>query len=257
MQLRSALAGGFECSNLDQVVSLQSRRAPLPCCGLVHTEAVEDALKTVFKVSGRCETATTSGLAEELSVTAPTVSSMLKRLEAHGLVTRGADHSVELTAHGADHARRIVRRHRLLETFLVRVLDVPWDEVHAEAEVLEHAVSDPLLTRIDALLGHPVADPHGDPIPPPTGGHSERWGDRLDHVPAGAAFRVDRIRDRDDAALRYLAELGVRPGTVVHVVERAPFGGPLWLRVGGREHALGDALTTLVHGTVVTPETTG
>jgi DtxR family Mn-dependent transcriptional regulator len=217
----------------------------------VHTEAVEDTLKAIFKLSGRCEPATTTALAEILGVTAPTVSTMLKRLQAHDLVARDAQHAAELTAHGADHARAVVRRHRLLETFLVRVLDVPWDEVDAEAEVLEHAVSDQLLDRIDTLLGHPVADPHGDPIPPAGGGHVEAWGDRLDGVPTGAAFRVDRIHDRDDAALRYLAELGVRPGTVVQVVERAPFGGPLWLRVGGQKRALGDALTTLVHGTVI------
>jgi len=179
------------------------------------------------------------------------VSTMLKRLQAHGLVERDEQHAAELTTHGAEHARGVVRRHRLLETFLVRVLDVPWDEVHAEAEVLEHAVSDRLLDRIDALLAHPATDPHGDPIPPAGGGHVEAWGDRLDAVPAGVAFRVDRILDRDDAALRYLAELGVRPGTVVHVVERAPFGGPLWLRVDGHEHALGDALITLVHGTLL------
>lgn len=216
----------------------------------MHTEAVEDALKTIFKLSGRREPATTTALAETLQVTAPTVSTMLKRLQAHGLIARDTG-AAELTAHGAEHARAVVRRHRLLETFLVRVLGMAWDEVDAEAEILEHAVSDRLLDRIDALLGHPAADPHGDPIPPPAGGHVEAWGDRLDDAPAGAAFRVDRILDRDDAALRYLAELGVRPGTVVEIIERAPFGGPLWLRIDGREHALGDALTALVHGTMI------
>ncbi len=250
----AAAAVGPRCAdwpNLGSVVGLRARRATHPCCDLVHTEAVEDALKAIFKLSGRREPATTTALAEVLQVTAPTVSTMLKRLQAHGLIGRDAQHAAELTAHGAEHARAVVRRHRLLETFLVRVLDVPWDEVHAEAEVLEHAVSDRLLDRIDALLGHPAADPHGDPIPPAGGGHVEAWGDRLDAVPTGAAFRIDRVHDRDDAALRYLAELGVRPGTLVHVVARAPFGGPLWLRIAGREHALGDALTTLVHGTVV------
>jgi len=217
----------------------------------VHTEAVEDALKAIFKLSGRREPPTTTALAEMLGVTAPTVSTMLKRLQAHGLVDRDAQHAAVLTAHGAEHARVVVRRHRLLETFLAQVLGLPWDQVHDEAEVLEHAVSDRLLERIDAVLGHPTADPHGDPIPPTGGGHVEAWGTRLDGVPVGTEFRVERILDRDDAALRYLAELGVRPGTVVHVVGRAPFGGPLWLRVGGREHALGDALTVLLHGTAV------
>jgi DtxR family transcriptional regulator, Mn-dependent transcriptional regulator len=232
-------------------VNTQFRRAAVPCCGLSLTEAVEDTLKTIFKTAGRGEAVTTGALAEALQVTAPTVSTMLKRLESHGLVDRGPQHSVWLTGHGADHARHVVRRHRLLETFLLRVLQVPWDEVHAEAEVLEHAVSDRLLARIDAHLDHPGADPHGDPIPPPAGGHDEGWGERLDGVAPGAVFRVDRVLDRDDAALRHLADLGITPGRVVQVTRRDPFGGPLWVRIEGRDQALGDVLAALVHGTVV------
>ncbi len=220
----------------------------LSCCLLRRTEAVEDTLKTIFKMAGHGEPATTSALAQHLAVTPPTASVMLKRLVEHGLVQRGADHTVALTAHGADHARAVIRRHRLLETFLARVLDVPWDEVHAEAEVLEHAVSDRLLARIDEHLGHPAADPHGDPIPPPTGAHSEEWGERLDGVAAGSVFRVERVDDRDSAALRYLADIGIRPGVTLEVGERAPFGGPLWLWVDGKEEAVGDQLGTLIYG---------
>lgn len=219
-----------------------------PCCQLRQTEAVEDALKTIFKMAGHGEPATTSALAQQLGVTAPTASAMLKRLGAHGLVQRGEDHTATLTTHGADHARAVIRRHRLMETFLARVLDVPWDEVHAEADALEHAVSDRLLSRIDEHLGRPAADPHGDPIPPSTGLHSEQWGERLDRVEAGSVFQVERVDDRDSAALRYLAIIGIRPGVSLEVVERAPFGGPLWLRVHGKEEAVGDPLTTLVYG---------
>lgn len=223
-------------------------RRPWACCGLAQTEAVEDTLKTIFRMAGQLEPATTSALAVHLGVTAPTVSVMLKRLESHGLVQRGADHSASLTAHGVEHARAVIRRHRLLETFLSRVLGVPWDEVHIEADALEHVVSDRLLARIDEHLGHPTADPHGDPIPPTSGGHSEQWGHRLDGLAAGTVLLVERIDDRDSAALRYLAGIGVRPGVTVEVVERAPFGGPLWLRVDGHEQALGDQLTTLIYG---------
>ena len=219
------------------------------------TEAVEDALKAMFKMAGRGHPVTTSTLAQHLRVTAPTVSVMLKRLAAHGLIERDEDHASTLTAHGADHARAVIRRHRLLETFLARVLGVPWDEVHAEAEVLEHAVSDRLLARIDEHLGHPAADPHGDPIPPPSGVHSEQWGERLDQVEAGRMFRVERVDDRDSAALRYLASIGIRPGVVLAVVRRAPFGGPLWLRVNGRDEALGEQLTAFVHGRSSNPVT--
>jgi DtxR family Mn-dependent transcriptional regulator len=212
------------------------------------TEAVEDALKAMFKMAGRGDPVTTSTLAQHLRVTAPTVSVMLKRLAAHGLIERDEDHASTLTAHGDDHARAVIRRHRLLETFLARVLGVPWDEVHAEAEVLEHAVSDRLLARIDEHLGHPAADPHGDPIPPPSGVHSEQWGERLDHAEAGSVFEVERVDDRDSAALRYLADIGIRPGVSLQVGDRTPFGGPLWLRVGGKDEAVGEQLGTLVYG---------
>jgi DtxR family Mn-dependent transcriptional regulator len=236
------------CSNVGVVVAISTQQAS-QCCGLKPTVAVEDALKTIFKMVGQGEPATTSALAQRLGVTAPSVSVMLKRLTAHGLVQRDVAQTATLTEHGSDHAKAVIRRHRLLETFLARVLDVPWDEVHAEAETLEHAVSDRLLARIDEHLGHPIADPHGDPIPPPSGVHSEQWGERLNQAEAGVEFRVERVDDRDSAALRYLACIGIRPGVELEVVERAPFGGPLWLRVNGRDEALGEQLTTMIYGT--------
>ncbi|MGH8883172.1 MAG: metal-dependent transcriptional regulator, partial [Stackebrandtia sp.] len=158
------------------------------CCGLTHTKAVEDALRTIFVRSGRGEPVSTSALAAHLGLTPPTVSAMLKRLTQHGLVERADDHHA-LTPHGRKHAQEVVRRHRLLETFLVMVLDLTWDEVHDEADVLEHAVSDRLVDRIDEVLGHPTRDPHGDPIPSPAGRHDEVWGTRLDTVAPGTRFR--------------------------------------------------------------------
>jgi DtxR family Mn-dependent transcriptional regulator len=192
-------------------------------------------------------------LAAELRVTSPTISGTLKRLASQGLVERTGDHHAMLTEHGAVHARDVVRRHRLLETFLVEVLGMRWDEVHEEADVLEHAVSDRVLERVDELLGRPRRDPHGDPIPPSghrQAGHHEEWGVRLDAAPAGTALVVERIYDRDGPALRYLAELGVRPGTRIEVVGRGPLGGPLWVRVDGADHAIGDRLARVVHGQV-------
>lgn len=218
------------------------------CCGLRQTKAVEDALRTIFVRSGRGEPISTSALASHLGVTPPTVSTMLKRLTEHGLLERADDHSAVLTPHGRTHAQEVVRRHRLLETFLVTVLDLTWDEVHDEADVLEHAVSDRLIERIDEVLGHPTRDPHGDPIPSPAGLHDEVWGARLDNVAPGTRFRVERVYDRDSEALRYLAELGVRPGVTVEVLERSPCGGPLWIGLNGQRHALGDPLVCLVHG---------
>ena len=218
------------------------------CCTLAHTEAVEDYLKTVFHLSTGSGLVTSARLAARMGVTAPTVSAMLKRLEAAGLVERSPQYEVTLTEHGQRHALGVVRRHRLLEMFLVEVLDVPWDEVHDEAEVLEHALSDRLEERIDALLGRPTHDPHGDPIPPRSGQHVEDWASPLAAAPDGSKFLVERVSDRDPAALRHLAELGIGPGSVLHVEQWAPFDGPLWIAVAGTRHALGPGLVQVVHG---------
>lgn len=220
------------------------------CCTIDHSEVVEDYLKSVFHLCARRGSATTTAVAGQLGLAAPTVSAMLKRLEAAGLVRRSPEHAVELTEHGRRHAVGVVRRHRLLEMFLVEVLDVPWDEVHEEAEVLEHALSPRLEERIDALLGRPTHDPHGDPIPPASGGHVEDWASPLAAAEPGSSFLVERVSDRDSAALRHLTELGIGPGSVLRDLDRAPFDGPLWVEVDGRRHALGTGLVQVVHGRV-------
>lgn len=211
---------------------------------------VEDYLKTVFHLCTGSGGATTSALAERLGLAAPTVSAMLKRLEAAELVRRSPERAVQLTEHGQRHALSVVRRHRLLEMFLAEVLDVPWDEVHDEAEVLEHALSPRLEERIDALLGRPTHDPHGDPIPAANGEHVEDWASPLSAAPAGSTFLVERVSDRDSGALRHLAELGIGPGSLLRVLDWAPFGGPLWVDVQGHRHALGTGLVQVVHGQV-------
>lgn len=211
---------------------------------------MEDYLKTIYHLASQGEEVTTSNIASRLGVSAPSVSAMVKRLEAGELVARPDPGTVLLTAVGEAQALRVVRRHRLLETFLAQTVGVPWDEVHDEAEVLEHSLSDRLEERIDALLGHPTHDPHGDPIPPRSGDHDERWADPLAAAPRGARFRVERVSDRNADALRYLAGLGIGPGVVVEVGERAPFGGPLWVIVDGEHHALGPQLAKLVHGSI-------
>lgn len=213
------------------------------------TTAVEDYLKTIYALRARGETVSTTGIAAQLGVSSPSVSGMLKRLSDDGLVTRDGTRDIDLTEQGRRHALRVVRRHRLLETFLVQVLHVPWDEVHDEAEHLEHAVSDRLEARIDDVLGHPDRDPHGDPIPPRDGEHDERWAQPLATVAPGSRFLVERVSDRDSEALRYLGALGIRPGVELVVDERSPFGGPLWVRVGERREAIGQQLACIIHGT--------
>jgi DtxR family Mn-dependent transcriptional regulator len=226
---------------------MEDLRASRACCGLAPTAPAEDALRTIFVLSGRGGPVSTSALAHHLHVSPPTVSAMLRRLEEYGLVDR-TDHLTTLTPHGARHARHVVRRHRLLETFLVQIVGLRPDEVHGEADALEHAVSDRLLDRIDTLLGSPDHDPHGDPIPRTGDDHVEGWGTRLCDAAVGGEFLVERVQDWDGPALRHLIDLGVVPGTTLVVLERAPFGGPLWVRFDGRDRALGEPLTRLVHG---------
>lgn len=217
---------------------------------MLTTAATEDYLKAIFGLGSRGERVTTGAVAGELGVSSPSVSAMVKRLESQQFLERPRGHGLRLTEQGEQAALRVVRRHRLLETFLATVLDVPWDEVHAEAELLEHALSEKLEQRIDAALGHPTHDPHGDPIPPRHGRHTEDWAQPLDEVAAGVRFRVERVSDRDSEALRYLGALGIMPGAVVDVQEQAPFGGPRWIRIDGQRHALGAQLTRLVYGRV-------
>ena len=214
------------------------------------TRAGEDYLKAVYGLLSCGERATTGALARRLGVSSPSASAMIKRLESQRLVERPAGGGLRLTPEGERAALRVVRRHRLLETFLARTLGMTWDEVHAEAELLEHAVSDRLEERIDQAMGRPTRDPHGDPIPPRSGQHREDWGDRLDSARRGDRFRVVRVSDRDSESLRYLGTLGLVPGAVVQIGEKAPFGGPLWISVAGQQRALGAPLTRLVHGRV-------
>jgi len=223
-----------------------------PCCGAARSEAMGRYLRVIYLLSFQGPRVSTSDVAARLGVAPPTVSAMLRRLNAAGLLAASGSGGIALTGHGQRHAREVVRRHRLIETFLLRAVGLGWDEVHEEAEALQHAVSDKLADRIDAALGHPRRDPHGDPIPQPgeDEDHVEDWPPALADVAAGVNFRVDRVSDQDSAALQYLAGLGVRPGVVLRVLEREPFGGPLWVEAGGRRRAMGAALARLVHGAV-------
>ena len=223
------------------------------CCGLTRTDAAEDTLKAMWELGGEGVAVGTTNLANALGVTPPTTSAMVRRFLDHGLIERSDDRSLALTEHGAEHARRIVRRHRLLETFLSEVLQVPWDEVYAEAELLEHAVSDSLLGRIDAFLGHPHLDPHGDPIPQHDTDNLQSTDVAIADVQPGELFRVERLHNRNAEALRYLAQLGLRPGVTVEVLEQSPFDGPLWVSVDGERIPLGATLSHLVHGHAVEP----
>jgi len=210
----------------------------------VRTPAIEDYTKAIYALESRHdEPVSTKTLAERLEITPGSVSAMLKRLDELGLITHIPYRGVRLTAAGRRIALEVIRHHRLLESYLSEVLGMPWDRVHAEAEVLEHVLSDDLEELIAAKLGNPTVDPHGDPIP--TAGFQlqevETCG--LDELPIGGRGRFVRVSDSDPEMLRYLAEQGIAIGEELEVVERQPFGGPLYVRFGERTHALGEALT--------------
>ena len=207
------------------------------------TPVVQDYLKAIYKLSRGGVPATTSSIAERLRVAAGSVTGMLKRLAEQGLVEHVPYAGARLTPAGEREAVRMIRRHRVLELFLVEVLGYTWDCVHEEAERLEHAASDELIDRMAQLLGEPEADPHGDPIPGAVGSFEEWRYPPLSALEVGRRAILRRVSDEDPAALRYLAGLGLRPGAEVEVVERAPFGGPLRLRVNGREQVVGRELS--------------
>jgi DtxR family Mn-dependent transcriptional regulator len=205
--------------------------------------AVQDYAKAIYALEQRDGAAvSTNALAERLDVTPASASGMVRRLGEMGLVSHMPYRGVQLTPDGVRVALEVLRHHRLLELYLATSLDVPWDRVHDEAEVLEHVLSEELEALIAAKLGHPTRDPHGDPIPTAELEIEEEPTERLADQLPGAAGRFVRVSDSDPAMLRYLAERGIAPGDGFEVVDRQPFDGPVFVRFGTDVHVLGGAL---------------
>lgn len=203
------------------------------------TQAVEDYLKAVYEIGRDEAPVSTSDLAEHLGVTPASATGMLKKLAEARLLDHEPYRGVRLTDAGRRIALEVIRHHRLLELYLHEALGVPWDEVHAEAEKMEHVLSEALEARIDAALGHPTVDPHGAPIPTVelTIAAPERIP--LDEVGPGHVAVVAEVSDHDAALLRYVGELGLYPQTPIEVVAVAPFDGPITVRVDGAERTVG------------------
>ena len=198
--------------------------------------AAQDYLKALYlecepdSASGESLVSTTA-LSQRLGVSAASATNMLKKLDALGLVSHVPYHGAELSENGRKVALEVIRHHRLLETYLAEALGVPWDEVHAEAEVLEHVLSEGLEERIAAHLGHPTLDPHGHPIPSKDGSVPRVSETRLWDAPVGERVLVERVSDAHPDGLRYLARIGVRPGASLFINGRGPVGGPLFVQV--------------------------
>jgi DtxR family Mn-dependent transcriptional regulator len=205
--------------------------------------SVQDYAKAVYALESRTgDSVSNADLAERLGVTPGSVSALVRKLSELGLLEHEPYRGVRLTTEGRRVALEVLRHHRLIELFLAQELGMPWDRVHAEAEVLEHVLSEDVEQLIAARLGDPAFDPHGDPIPTAEFGIDEVATRSLDELAVGAVGRFVRVSDSDPEMLRYLAERGVRLGDRLEVVDRQPFGGPLFVRFGDRQHPIGGAL---------------
>ena len=206
------------------------------------TVAVQDYAKAIYTLEARSGSASTTELAALLDVRPASVSGMLRKLSTLGLVEHERYRGVRLTERGRRVALEVIRHHRLLELFLVESLGMTWDEVHSEAEVLEHALSEELEELIAAKLGNPTVDPHGDPIPTRELTLAEPHAPTLAELEPGERATFVRVSDTDPEMLRFLAERGILPGRELELVDRQPFDGPLFVRAEGDVHVLGATL---------------
>ncbi len=208
------------------------------------SNATGDYLKAIFDLEPEGWVAP-SALVQRLGVSAPSVTAMTQRLAEQGYASYVPYQGVRLTHKGRVAALEVLRHHRLLELYLQRALGYPWDRVHDEVEQLEHTISEEFEDRIDAALGHPTEDPHGHPIPPKHGEYRQEPAHSLWSAAAGRV-RVRSVSDRDPEVLRYLAEVGVRPGVELVVTGRAPLEGPVTIRMNDVEHVLGERVAEQV-----------
>ena len=216
--------------------------------------ATEDYLKAIYHLRSESAGVSTTALAAEMSVAPASATNMIKKLAAMKLVRHVPYYGVELTPAGEKIALEIVRHHRLIESFLHEALGLDWDEIHEEANKLEHILSDNLEDHIADFLGHPTEDPHGDPIPTKAGVVSAGAKQTLSDLPSGTHATIRRVRTQDAARLRYLRDLGLVPQAHVHLVEQAPFEGPVRVRVErGGEHSLDRELARRIEVTRTRP----
>ena len=216
------------------------------------SDSTQDYLKAIW-LAGEWsdEPITATSIAQRVGVTLSTTSDALRRLREAGLIDHAPYSAITLTEIGRAHAVDMVRRHRLIETFLVQALGYTWDQVHDEAEVLEHAVSDFMIDKIDEYLGYPERDPHGDPIPSADGSIKELTAISLTELGMGVAAVVERIADDDPELLQYFASHGVAHGTVVQLAQGAPFSDTVTLVAPDAQLTLGPAAVDAVWVTPV------
>ena len=212
------------------------------------SQAIQDYLKAIFEISPEGGPTTTNQIAERLGVKPASVTGMIKRLAALDppLLSYQKHHGVQLTDAGRQVSLQVIRKHRLIERFLVQTLGYSWDEVHEEAERLEHAVSFQFAERLARLLGEPDFDPHGDPIPDRDLKLPKMRTISLMDAPKGSNVSIRRVLSSDPELLRYLTRMGVQPGAEITVVEQVPFDRTVHIRAGNEERVLGADISTLL-----------
>lgn len=203
------------------------------------SEKMRDYLKAIHSLRVAEERVAVSVVADHLGVAVASVSNMVKRLAELDLVRHTPYKGIDLTEAGEQEALRLIRAHRLIELFLTEVVGLQWDEVHDEAERLEHAVSDRLVERIAELLGHPTVDPHGDPIPTEEGLVDEEALPDLTELEVGQRAEIRRVTAQDPAMLQYLSSVGLTPDKTITVMDKGPFEGPLTLLIDGAQRVIG------------------
>jgi len=208
--------------------------------------ADQDYIKAIYSLQEKDDTVSTSHLARFLGVTPASVSGMLKKLHQARLVRYNRYQGASLTRQGRNEALKVLRRHRLLELFLVKVLGFPWELVHQEAERLEHVISDEFEQRLDKLLGYPTVDPQGAPIPTENGQIDDTQGIALSQIEEGASGRVTEVQDGDPALLKHLAGIGLVPGARVKVIERVSFDDSLVLKIGRSKQSVSNKVASAV-----------
>lgn len=214
------------------------------------TSAHEDYLKAIYVLKSQVSEVTNSALAQHLSVSPASATNMVKKLAGLNLVEYERYQSISLTPAGERVALEVLRHHRLLELYLHQELKLPWDQVHAEAERLEHVISEALEDAIAVALGNPLVDPHGDPIPTKKGQIEKVVGLPMSSAELNTPYRLVRVLMQDEERLRYLGTLGLYPNVQIKLLERAPFDGPLLIDVEGSHHALAHEMAKLL---VVSP----
>lgn len=211
------------------------------------SQSVEDYLKAIYVLESENEAATTTNIAKAMKVSSASVTNMLKRLAKMKLLKHQSYKGATLTPAGKKIALEILRHHRLLELYLQEVMGYSWDEVHDEAENLEHHISEQFEDKIAELLNHPTHDPHGDPIPSKDGVMPEMAQLSISDAEEDTAYIIGRVKDQDPELLRYLEKKGIIPGVKIRVLEKDPFNGPVKILLEDKEEVIGNNIAREVY----------